>query len=173
MHLPKWAVGIGSLLIVAGGYGLYALHRENQSLYQEVERVSHLIQERPVELATFMASYERFLTKLHQAGAAENWPLAAFYHEELEETAEQLERLAILDDGIPVSAMMRPNLIEPLEAVERAIQAKDAASFHKALQEVVVRCNGCHVAAGKPYIRFSIPTTDQPPRQLFSKKADI
>lgn len=173
MYLPKWAVGTAVFFLIAGGVGLFALHRENQLLHAEIERVSHLVAERPVELATFMASYERFLTKLHHAGATQNWDLAAFYYEELEETAEQLEKLGISDDGVPVSAMMRPNLIEPLEAVEKAIESKDAASFHKALRSVVVQCNGCHAAAGKPYIRFSLPDSATPPRQVFSKDTDI
>lgn len=173
MYLPKWAVILAALFFIAGGLGLFALHRENQTLHAEIERVSHLVAERPVELATFMASYERFLTKLHYAGTTKNWALAAFYHEELEETAEQLEKLGISDDGIPVSAMMRPNLIEPLEAVEKAIKSQDAASFHQALRVVVTQCNGCHAAAGKPYIRFALPDSAVPPRQVFSKDTDI
>lgn len=172
MQLLKWSMGLSIALLLIGGLGLFALHRENQLLQDEVQRLSHLIEERPVELATFMASYERFLNKLHQAGTAQNWELAAFYHEELEETAEQLEKLNISDDGVPVSAMMRPNLIEPLEAVEKAIQARDKAAFHAALKEVVAHCNSCHAAAGKPYLRFALPEEGQPIRQLFSKGTD-
>jgi len=173
MYLPKWAVGTAILFLIAGGVGLFALHRENQLLQTEIERVSHLVAERPVELATFMASYERFLTKLHHAATGQNWELAAFYYEELEETAEQLEQLGLSDDGIPVSAMMRPNLIEPLKAVEKAIESKDAVGFHKALRHVVAQCNGCHAAAGKPFIRFALPDSATPPRQVFSKDTDI
>lgn len=173
MYLPKWAVVLFLLLLIAGGVSVYALHRENQALHREVERVSHLVEERPVELATFMAAYERFLEKLYHAGKVQNWELAAFYHEELEETAEQLEKLGITDDGIPVSAMMRPNLIEPLETVEKAIERRDPVAFHHALRTVVARCNGCHAAAGKPYIRFVLPDSSAPPRQLFSKDTDI
>lgn len=160
-------LGLASLLILSAGLSLYALHRENQALHAEVERLSHLVAERPVELATFMTTYEHFLQKLYRAGQAQNWALAAFYHEELEETAEQLEKLGLSDDGLPISAMMRPNLIEPLEAVEEAIEKKNSTAFYAALSEVVSRCNGCHAAAGKPYLRFSLPTPQSPPQQTF------
>ncbi|MEN3040782.1 MAG: hypothetical protein ABDH66_04495 [Bacteroidia bacterium] len=169
MYFPRWAMFLVGALFVAGGITLFALHRQNRALQSEVERVTHLIEERPIELATFMASYERFLGKLHQAGSAQNWELAQFYHEELEETAEQLEKLNLIDDGVPVSAMIRPNLLEPLEAVEKAIRAKNAADFQQSLTQLVTRCNGCHVAVGKPYIRFAPPEPEKPIRQVFSK----
>lgn len=172
MKLSKWSIGI-FLLVLGGSLSLYALHRENQSLRQEVEKLSHLVEERPIELATFMAGYERFIQKLYAAGTAQNWELAAFYYEELEETAEQLEKLRITDDGIPVSAMMRLNLIEPLETLEKAIEKKDRDAFIQALGTVVSHCNSCHAAVGKAYIRFSLPQPNHPPRQLFSKDADI
>lgn len=168
MRIPLWALIVLLVCVVGGGYGLYALHEENKALHKEVEHLSHIVAERPVELSTFMTSYERFLGKLHAAGAAGNWPLAAFYYEELEETAEQLEKLGLTDDGVPVSQMMRPNLIEPLEAVEAAIEKQDGAAFHAALAQVVTQCNSCHAAAGKPYIRFTLPTPTQAPHQVFS-----
>lgn len=171
MPLPKWIIGL--FLLLVGGVSLFALHKENQTLHKELERLSHLVQERPVELATFMAAYERFLGKLYHAGQAQNWALAAFYHEELEETAEQLEKLGISDDGIPVSAMMRPNLIEPLKMVEKAIESRDHVAFHHSMQTLVSHCNSCHAAAGKSYIRFTLPDSSKPPRQVFSKDTDI
>lgn len=164
---PAIGLGVASLLIIGGGLGLYALHRENQALHAEVERLSYLIAERPIELATFMATYEHFLDKLYRAGQARNWDLAAFYHHELEETAEQLEKLNLSDDGVPVSAMMRPNLIEPLEALEKAIAQKNPEAFYTALSKVVTQCNSCHAAAGKPYLRFSLPTAQAAPQQNF------
>ncbi|MCS6895214.1 MAG: hypothetical protein NZZ60_03570 [Bacteroidia bacterium] len=169
MYLPKWAALLIGLLVAVGGVSLFALHRENQALQEEVKRVTHMIEEHPVELATFMASYERFLSKLHQAGTAQNWALAEFYHEELEETAEQLEKLGLEDDGVPVSAMMRPNLIEPLEAVKKAIDAKNPEQFQQSLSLLITRCNGCHTAAGKPYIQFALPEPQKPIRQVFSQ----
>ncbi|RMF52256.1 MAG: hypothetical protein D6750_02495 [Bacteroidetes bacterium] len=167
MRIPRWVLwGVG-LGLIGGAYVLYAVHRENQLLQTEVKKLEHLLDERPVELATFMASYERFLTKLHAAGQAQNWALAAFYYEELEETAEQLEKLDLTDDGVPVSRMMRPNLLEPLELVEKAIQAQDKRAFQESLRSLVGHCNSCHIAAGKPYIQFTLPAEGAPPRQRF------
>lgn len=168
MWVPRWVLWLVGLGLVGGAYALYAVHRENRLLETEVKKLEHLLAERPVELATFMASYERFLTKLHAAGQAQNWALAAFYYEELEETAEQLEKLNLTDDGVPVSQMMRPNLLQPLEAVEKAIQAQEPRAFQEGLRLLVSHCNSCHAAAGKPYIQFTLPEKDAPPRQRFT-----
>ncbi|MCS7298265.1 MAG: hypothetical protein RMK19_06175 [Bacteroidia bacterium] len=173
MRLSQWLVVVLSLGMVASGIGMLALHRKNQTLNQQVQRLTHLVEERPIELAAFMQNYERFLVKLYQSGAMKNWKLADFYCEELEEAAEQLEKLNLSDDGVPVSAMIRPNLIMPLEKVKEAIQKEDPLSFQQSLSSLVIQCNSCHAAAGKPYIRFSLPQSDTPPRQLFSVSADI
>lgn len=156
MAIPRWSLLVGILLILLLSYGLYAVHQENKALRSEVAKLTHLVEERPVELATFMASYERFTSKLLRAGTAQNWDLAAFYHEELEETAQQLEKLNLTDDGIPVSQMVGPNLLEPLEAVEEAIHAKDGQAFARSMQTLISSCNHCHKAAGKPYIQLSL-----------------
>ncbi|MCX7606902.1 MAG: hypothetical protein N2170_06535 [Bacteroidia bacterium] len=167
MNRLKWGAVLLLLLLVGAGYELYALHRENQQMKEDIQRLSHIVSERPIELSTFMAAYERFVTKLYLAGHHQNWPLAEFYHEELEETAEQLEALRLSDDGIPVSAMMRPNLIEPLEAVEKAIHRKNAEDFEEAVQHLITRCNSCHAAAGKPYIYLQAPHQGKIPQQSF------
>ncbi|GIV22787.1 MAG: hypothetical protein N3A68_08190 [Bacteroidia bacterium] len=168
MRLSIGVIAVSVMLFLGALVGVYALHRENQALHAEVERLSHLVSERPVELSTFMTTYERFLTKLSLAGQAQNWPLAEFYHEELEETAEQLEKLNLTDDGIPVSTMMRPNLIEPLEAVKKAIEEKNPTAFDQSFKAVVQSCNNCHKAAGKPYIQFRMPEGTHPPQQIFT-----
>lgn len=159
MPLPKWTLGLLVAILIGLSITLYAVHRENAHLQKEVEKLTHIVEEHPVELATFMASYERFAHKLYLAGKAQNWELADFYHEELEETAEHLQKLNLMDDGIPVSAMMGPNLLEPLEAVEKAIHARQPEAFAQSLQTLIQHCNGCHQAAGKPYIRLQLTPT--------------
>lgn len=156
MTSSRWPLLIGGILLLILVYGLYAVHKENESLKAEVASLTHLIQERPIELATFMVSYERFGDKLLKAGAAQNWELAAFYYEELEETAKQLEKLNLIDDGLPVSQMMRANLLEPLEAVEKAIKAQNTQAFSASMAALITSCNNCHKAAGKPYIQLSL-----------------
>jgi len=157
--MPKWSFGLLAAVLVGLSLSLYALHRENTHLQKEVEKLSHIVEEHPVELATFMASYERFTHKLYLAGKAQNWELAEFYHEELEETAEHLHRLNLSDDGIPVSAMMEPNLLQPLKAVEKAIHDRQPETFEKSMQNLIQHCNACHQAAGKPYLRLHLTST--------------
>jgi hypothetical protein len=161
-------IGLVLLILIGMGYSLYAIHRESTHLEREVRKLSHIVEEHPIELATFMASYERFAQKLYLAGQAQNWDLAAFYHEELEETAEQLKKLNLTDDGVPVSAMMDPNLLTPLKAVEAAIQRRDPNHFGQAFQQLIQHCNSCHQASGKPYIQLRL--TAEGLRQHFTSQ---
>ncbi|MCS7189797.1 MAG: hypothetical protein RMJ66_04560 [Bacteroidia bacterium] len=167
MSLIRWGVAGLTIVSLAMIVGLYRLHQANLTLKQEVDRLSSIIQERPVELSTFMTQYQHFLTKLYLAGYAQNWPLAEFYYEELEETAEQVEKLGIIDEGVPVSAMTGPNLLEPLHELKKAIAQRELSAFENSMREIVSRCNSCHAAAGKPYIRFTLPEKGHPPSQIF------
>jgi len=157
--MPKWSAGLLAVVLIGLSLTLYAVHRENTRLQAEVSKLTHIVEEHPVELATFMATYERFAHKLYLAGKAQNWELAGFYHEELEETAEHLHKLNLFDDGIPVSAMMEPNLIQPLKAVKEAIQIRQSEAFEKSMQNLIQHCNACHQAAGKPYLRLTLTHT--------------
>jgi len=159
MLIPKWSAGLLAVVLVGLSLTLYAVHRENTRLQAEVAKLTHIVEEHPVELATFMAAYERFAHKLYLSGKAQNWELAEFYHEELEETAEHLHKLNLSDDGIPVSAMMEPNLLQPLKAVKEAIQARQPEAFENSMQNLIQHCNACHRAAGKPYIHLNFAPT--------------
>ena len=157
--MPRWGAGLLVTVLIGLSLTLYAVHRENVRLQAEVSKLTHIVEEHPIELATFMAAYERFAHKLYLAGKAQNWELAEFYHEELEETAEHLHKLNLSDDGIPVSAMMEPNLLQPLKRVEEAIESRQPEAFENSMQNLIQHCNACHQAAGKPYIRLSLTPT--------------
>ena len=156
MRVPAWSAGLLAVVLIGLSLTLYAVHRENTRLQAEVSKLTHIVEEHPVELATFMANYERFAHKLYLAGKAQNWELAEFYHEELEETAEHLHKLNLSDDGIPVSAMTEPNLLEPLKGVEKAIHTRQLEAFEGSMQTLIQHCNACHQAAGKPYIHLHL-----------------
>src|SRR5947208_2029132 len=62
--------------------------------------------ETPVEIADIMTKLQRHANKLYFAGKFENWPLADFYVEEIEETVNDVARKEIMDRQVNISGLM-------------------------------------------------------------------
>jgi hypothetical protein len=112
----------------------------------------------PIELADVMAKLQRHANKLYFSGARENWELAAFYVEEIEETVEEIEKKQnVMHGQINVSGLM-PALLQPeIEKLEACLKRKDLSAFREQYQALMASCNSCHQAAGKPYIVIAEP----------------
>lgn len=111
-----------------------------------------------VELAVLMGHLQRFADKLHFSGANQNWQLASFYIEEIEEAGEEIEKAKITEDGKDVSALMGQMLLPQLKAVEKAVEEKSLPKFQEAYQMMVKSCNDCHTATDHAFIRITVPT---------------
>ena len=94
--------------------------------------------------------------KLFFAGRARNWELAAY---ETRLLRGNLRDAAVLYSGIPITSVT--TLAERLQAVDDAIEAKDAKRFAKAFGELTTGCNQCHQSLDRPYIVMQQPS-DQP-----------
>ena len=55
----------------------------------------------------------------------------------------------------------------PMEALDKAITAKDAAGFTAAYGQLTAGCNGCHQSADHPMIVIQMPTASPYPDQDF------
>jgi hypothetical protein len=108
------------------------------------------------ELSVLMLRLQTHMDKIFWAGKAQNWPLAAFYAHELEETLEAITKAKIVDEGVNVSALANPMLGGALSGLEGAVKKK--SGFEAAYSTTVKACNGCHAATKHPFIRIKIPT---------------
>lgn len=120
----------------------------------------------PVELSPLMLRMQIHMDKLYWAGEAKNWPLAAFYAHELNETLETITRAKIVDEGVNVSALAGPMLAGALGGLERAAKAKTA--FRPAYEATVQACNGCHAATKHPFIRIQVPKRPMFTNQVYA-----
>jgi hypothetical protein len=112
-----------------------------------------------IELAVVMSHIQRHANKLYFAGQNENWPLAAFYVHELEESMEEVEDGHIEEDGINISKLMKSIGLPALKTMEEAVEGKNKAAFTSAYTNLVSNCNTCHQSAAHPYIVIINPTT--------------
>lgn len=104
-----------------------------------------------------MGYMQRYAEKLWYAGEAGNWALAGFYRDEIAETEESIARAHATADGIDVSQRVAALLPPALEAVGRAVAARDPGQFRQSYQAMVVSCNTCHAASQHGFIRIAVP----------------
>lgn len=115
------------------------------------------VAEEPYEVAVAMGRLQRYAEKLHFAGAAKNWPLAEFYRAEIQETAEEVARANVVDEGVAVSAFMRSMFLPNLAPVEEAVRMRNAEQFSAAYEKMLLSCNACHQTTQHPYLKIVVP----------------
>jgi len=85
--------------------------------------------------------------KLWFAGAAGNWPLAAYEMDELREGFDDAIRLHPRHKGAAIAELL-PSMTAPaLEAIDKAIADKDASAFPVAYALLTDSCNTCDQAS--------------------------
>jgi hypothetical protein len=90
--------------------------------------------------------------KLWFAGKSANWDLAAY---EIRQLKASLVEAASLYEGIPVTNVT--TMVQPVQMVADAIEAKDGKKFSRAYGELTAGCNGCHQSIGRGYIVMRLP----------------
>ena len=97
--------------------------------------------------------------KLWFAGQAENWALAAYETDELEEGFGDVVRFHPTHTGspAPLSELVPEFTAGPIEALRSAIERRDVAGFTDAYDLLTQGCNGCHRAA-----EFSFNVVERP-----------
>lgn len=139
---------------------------------KEVQKEEKIIEKeikKEVELAVLMGYQQRYLEKLYFAGINANWPLADFYHHELEETLEDIIEGDIEEDGYNVSGLSKAMLLPAVEALENSIKNKDEKDFVTKYNAVVNSCNACHTATKHGFIKIIVPKESSFKNQDFSK----
>ena len=111
--------------------------------------------------------------KLWLAGQAANWPLASY---ELDELQEGMQDAATFhpthkDAELPIPDLIDKMMKDPIQQLEKALDAHDAAAFTRSFDALTEACNACHRAtkfgfnvvtrpSGNPYVNQSF----QPPQ---------
>ncbi len=112
-------------------------------------------------LGTVMIEYGNRLARLYFAGQAGNWDMAKYQLDEMREIQEVGE--ITRPNRAPMLKAFESNY---LDAVDKAIAAKDKAAFGNAMADATAGCNGCHKASSGAtwksyqYVAVQFPKTD-------------
>ncbi|HZK91004.1 MAG TPA: hypothetical protein VFC56_12730 [Stellaceae bacterium] len=96
--------------------------------------------------------------KLGLAGAAQNWAYAAYELGELQETFDDVGKLVLKHGALAIPQAVQSTVKQPMDALDAAIKAKDAAAFTKGYADLTTACNACHQSADHPMIVIQVPT---------------
>ena len=107
--------------------------------------------------------------KLGLAGAAGNWPLAAYALAEIRQVFGRIAGVVPRFRGYPVADLADAALKEPLAAVDDAIKAQDVKKFAAAYSELTQGCNACHASLDHPFVVIKVPDASAFPNQDFGK----
>ena len=95
--------------------------------------------------------------KLGLAGAAGNWPYAAYELDELHEALDDVAKLILKHGQLEIGPAIAATVTPPMAALDTAIKAKDAAGFAKAYADLTAGCNACHQSADHAMIVIKVP----------------
>lgn len=123
---------------------------------------------REASLLVHMVLFQRYLEKLTLAADAGNAPLAAFYAEEIEETAERVMDGGYVDDGVDLSAIAAEVALPRAQALVAAARAGDSARVDSALARMIDGCNQCHRRSDHRWVAIQRPAASAYPSQAFA-----
>ena len=86
--------------------------------------------------------------KLWFAGQAQNWPLAEYELDELQEGFDDVVKFhpTHKDAPLPLSTLVPKIMDPPLRELREAVKARDPKMFATAYDAVTTACNSCHQA---------------------------
>jgi hypothetical protein len=110
-------------------------------------------------------------TKLGLAGMAQNWAYAGYELDELKETFEDVGKLVPKHGELDIPQTIGATVEQPMDALDKAIKAKDRRAFTKAYADLTNGCNACHQSADHPMIVIQSPSVGQTsfPDQNFNR----
>lgn len=129
----------------------------------EIDSLKTVIANMRPGLGELMSIIQTHHAKLWFAGTNENWDLAKF---EVDEINEQLESAKQLQDVRP-EVIDVPQIIPHLDSISMAIEAKDTAMFRAHFVALTNTCNSCHQSHGFGFNEITIPTAPPVTNQNF------
>ena len=100
--------------------------------------------------------------KLGLAGSEQNWPIAAYQLDQLRATFADVAEILPKYRDLSIPDMITSTVKEPLAALNRAIEAKDANRFSAAYGQLTRSCNACHESYDRAMIVIQPPAGTAP-----------
>lgn len=143
-------------------------HDARQHLQNQLDSLRNKIAHAYVPgVGEFMSSIQMHHAKLWFAGKNENWELANFEIEEIQESLDDIQQYCADSPSIKPLPMIFP----PLDSVKHAISEKNIGMFKNSFNLLTNTCNNCHKAASHAFNVIKIPDTAPVPNQVFEKSS--
>ena len=108
-------------------------------------------------LGEIMSLQQMRHAKLWLGGSRGNWALAGYELAELREGFEDAGKLHPTRESVPIAALIAKLTPAPLEALGRAIEARNPTQFKTSFDKLTAACNTCHRAANHGFIKIKRP----------------
>ena len=132
--------------------------------------IANIEAKQKIEPGDVMTKLQRNMNKLWFAGNNQNWPLATFYVDEIEEAMHDIADNNVVDEGIALSPLMATMGLKPLEDLESVTKSQNSVKFKSQYMTQIQNCNNCHVTAKHEFVVIKEPTTPAYDNQVYTKK---
>jgi hypothetical protein len=109
--------------------------------------------------------------KLWFAGNAENWPLAAFELEEIDESLQRVAQWHAENKDLPMGPSIKAYTQAGRYDLSQSIAHQDRDQFVTAFDELTNGCNRCHQSAKHSFIVIQRPTGPSMSNQTWTPSA--
>jgi hypothetical protein len=102
--------------------------------------------------------------KLSFAGEKENWQLADYELDELQEGLDDITKFHPTHEKVPMPTdkAVRQFMDQPLQQLRDTIAQKNVSAFTTAFENVTASCNACHTQSNFGFIRVQKPDGSSP-----------
>jgi hypothetical protein len=111
-------------------------------------------------LGDMMNALQTRHAKLWFAGQAQNWRLAEFELDEIEESLERIAHWHKDNEDVPMAPSIKAHTHASRYALKQSIAKQDVAAFTVAFDRLTDGCNSCHRAAKHEFIMIQRPTAE-------------
>ena len=100
------------------------------------------------------------------AGNVRNWRLADYQLGQIKSSFQDVIKFYL---NVPEANMI--TMIQPVEEIHTAIEAKDKTKFENAFEKLTSACDSCHKAIGLDFIEIRVPLTSLMMTSPFSNQS--
>jgi hypothetical protein len=121
------------------------------------------------DLGDFMGFTQLRHFKLWYAGRSKNWELADYEIEQIRKSFESVKVFYPTLGDVDMAKMIEKESYAPLDALKKAVAARDERGFGAQFDKLTAACNACHEATHFDFIRIIVPTSSPFSNELFTK----
>jgi hypothetical protein len=132
----------------------------NNGLDTKVAELQKSIDDLKPGLGEIMGVIQQHHAKLYYAGTKDNWPLAGYELDEIQESLDDAMKFypKFKEVAAPLTELIPTMMKSSLAQTRTAIEQKNEKSFIQAFGALSVSCTNCHAAADHPFVKIQAPT---------------